>query len=129
MLVIDTNIWISYALNHKGITALQLRSAIGKHSYAFSDETFREFTEVLLRNKFDPYFSRELRVQLLKEIASDAQWFTPQEKIAECRDSKDNKFLELAIEANATAIISGDEDLLVLDPFREVSIRKISEFI
>lgn len=79
MLVIDTNIWVSYALNRKGSIAIKLQASINQYSYAFSDAAFRELTEVLLREKFDSYFSKELRVQMLKEIARDAEWFNPTE--------------------------------------------------
>jgi uncharacterized protein len=44
------------------------------------------------------------------------------EVVTDCRDSKDNKFLELAVSGGAQSIISGDADLLVLDPFRGISI-------
>ncbi len=44
------------------------------------------------------------------------------EKIAACRDPTDDKFLELAVNGHADAIVSGDHDLLTLDPFRDVSI-------
>ena len=128
MLVVDTNIWISYTLNNKGITAEMLKAAIVKYSYGFSDETFRELTEVLLREKFDPYFSRESRVQMLKDIAREAKWFAPKQRISECRDFQDNKFLELALEANAMVVLTGDEDLLVLNPFCGIPIQKISDF-
>ena len=36
--------------------------------------------------------------------------------VTDCRDAKDNKFLELAIDGVATCIITGDQDLLVLHP-------------
>jgi len=37
-----------------------------------------------------------------------------------CRDPKDNKFLELALEVNAACIVTGDKDLLVLNPFENI---------
>lgn len=40
--------------------------------------------------------------------------------MTECRDVKDNTFLELALSGKATWIISGDADLLVLHPFRGI---------
>ena len=46
-----------------------------------------------------------------------------------CRDPKDNKFLELAITASAQYIISRDEDLLVLHPFRSITICTPKAFI
>lgn len=126
--MIDTNIWVSYALNRKGVIATQLKWVISKHQYAFSETTFRELTEVLLREKFDPYFSKESRVSILKDIAREATWFSPKEVITDCRDPKDNAFLELAVAANAAAILTGEEDLLVLSPFRGIQIQKIADF-
>jgi uncharacterized protein len=46
-----------------------------------------------------------------------------------CRDPKDDKFLELAICGSATHLITGDDDLLVLNPFRNVEILKSSDFV
>nr|WP_232285716.1 putative toxin-antitoxin system toxin component, PIN family [Crocosphaera chwakensis] len=47
----------------------------------------------------------------------------------ECRDPKDNKFLEVAVNGNATHIITGDKDLLELHPFRGISILKPKQFL
>ncbi len=49
--------------------------------------------------------------------------------ITDCRDPKDNKFLELAIDGNADYIITGDSDLLILHPYRGISIVTTSEFL
>jgi predicted nucleic acid-binding protein len=46
-----------------------------------------------------------------------------------CRDPKDNKFLELAVEAGAACIITGDKDLLVLNPFENILILTASDFL
>lgn len=39
-----------------------------------------------------------------------------------CRDPKDDKFLEVAVNGAATYIITGDNDLPVLHPFRGIPI-------
>ncbi|WP_079680589.1 putative toxin-antitoxin system toxin component, PIN family [Planktothrix sp. PCC 11201] len=49
--------------------------------------------------------------------------------IEECRDPKDNKYLELAVSGNADYIITGDKDLLVLNPFRAISIITVDQFL
>jgi predicted nucleic acid-binding protein len=46
----------------------------------------------------------------------------PVESVSDCRDAKDNKYLELALAAGASAIITGDGDLLALDPWRGIRI-------
>lgn len=63
---------------------------------------------------------------LLLNISS---FYTINEKIEVCRDVKDNKFLELAVAGNATFLISSDEDLKVLHPFRNISIISPSDFL
>jgi putative PIN family toxin of toxin-antitoxin system len=88
----------------------------------------RELTEVVMRSKFDPYITRQIRLKIVRGIASDAEWFTPTETIRDCRDPKDNKFLELAVAAKADFLVTGDDDLLVLDPFRKTRILTIADF-
>ena len=48
---------------------------------------------------------------------------------ADCRDAKDNKYLELAVNGSATHIITGDADLLVMNPFRGIAIVAPQEFL
>ncbi|WP_409014262.1 putative toxin-antitoxin system toxin component, PIN family [Dyadobacter sp. NIV53] len=49
--------------------------------------------------------------------------------IVECRDPKDNMFLELAIVSKAACLISVDSDLLVLNPFQDVQILNVTNFL
>lgn len=51
------------------------------------------------------------------------------ENIAACRDPKDDKFLELAVSGGATYLVTGDSDLLVLHPFRGISILTPTNFL
>jgi uncharacterized protein len=51
------------------------------------------------------------------------------EVITVCCDPKDNKFLKLAVSGCAICIISGDADLLVLNPFREIPVVTPHEFV
>lgn len=44
------------------------------------------------------------------------------EPVRECRDPKDDQILELAVSKNASCIVTGDADLLVLNPFHNVKI-------
>jgi putative PIN family toxin of toxin-antitoxin system len=69
------------------------------------------------------------RIAILELLKEDAIFIEPTEIITDCRDPKDNKFLELAVAANADYIITGDLDLLILNPFRTITILKSGEFI
>jgi predicted nucleic acid-binding protein len=45
------------------------------------------------------------------------------------RDVDDNKYLELALAARAAVLISSDNDLLVLDPWRGVGVVQPAGFL
>ncbi|MEW6181847.1 MAG: putative toxin-antitoxin system toxin component, PIN family [Bacillota bacterium] len=62
-------------------------------------------------------------------IVLEATFIEINERIRACRDPKDDMFLELAVSGAATCIISGDEDLLQLNPFRGIPIVKPDEFL
>ena len=49
-------------------------------------------------------------------------------RVSACRDPKDDKFLHVALNGNAEAIVAGDRDLLVLDPFHGVRILSPTAF-
>jgi len=54
---------------------------------------------------------------------------TISERIAAWRDATDDKFLELAVNGKADMIVSGDADLLVLNPFRGIPIVSPAAFV
>lgn len=62
-------------------------------------------------------------------LLQSAVMFEPDATVLECRDAKDNKYLELAIAAGAWAIVSGDRDLLELDPWRGVRVLTPAEYM
>jgi len=64
------------------------------------------------------------RQEVLQFLTAAALWVEPAETVADCRDAKDNRYLELALAAGAGIIVSGDADLLVLDPWRGVGVLK-----
>lgn len=127
--VIDTNTLISASLFRNSIHRKAERKAIRAGKILASRATYNEFSEVFLRSKFDRYISRESRLNILLEFKKLASFIEPSETITACRDPKDNKFLELAVTANASCIISGDEDLLVLNPFRDIPIINAKDFL
>ena len=81
------------------------------------------------RPKFERYISLEKRERFLLSFVQKSVLVEIKEKVQECRDRKDDKFLELAINGKATAIVSGDKDLLILHPFRGIPIMTVSQFL
>lgn len=128
--IFDTNTFVSASLLIDSVNRKAIRKAVLLGELAFSTKTLDEFKEVISRKKFDKYFvSNEERLELLNEVVNSIKQFFPSEIITASRDPKDNKFLELAIAANASCIITGDKDLLILNPFRGIPILNAVDFI
>ena len=128
--VFDTNSLVSAFLIGGTITARAMDRAIISGSFAFSNATMDELVEVLFRKKFDKYFlNNEERWSAIQRISSNGIFFFPAEALTACRDPKDDKFLELAVCANASCIITGDKDLLILHPFRNIPILNVVDFL
>lgn len=130
LFVFDTNVLVSASFIPESASRKALNIAIELGDLIISNETMNEFTEVLFRKKFDKYFlENSERWSIIDKIGIHTRSFNTETPILACRDPKDNKFLELAVTANAACIVSGDKDLLVLNPFRGIPILKATDFI
>jgi uncharacterized protein len=127
--VIDVNVLVSAFLFAKSKPRQALDKAQNLGIILLSDAILSELIEVLTRPKFDRYLSKKTREQLTDDLAQTTLFIRSNEQITECRDAKDNKYLELAVEGSAQCIITGDRDLLVLNPFREIPIITAQEFL
>lgn len=88
-----------------------------------------EISNVLSRSRFATRISPARRARILGIIRDHAAWWTPGEVVTDCRDAKYNKYLELALASKAKIIVSGDNDLLVLHPWRGVLILAPAEYL
>jgi putative PIN family toxin of toxin-antitoxin system len=127
--VIDTNILVSAVLIQSSVPDVAFKKAKSIGIILLSEATFEELQEILNRSKFDKYISVSIRTQFLAKLKLEAEQIKIQQIIKECRDPKDDKFLEVAINGNATHIITGDKDLLELHPFRGVDIITATQFL
>ena len=128
--VFDTNCLVSASILPNLPVRHAFDKAVKSGLIASSADVFEEYKEVLFRRKFNKYFvSIDERLFIINLIVTKLRNFSPAEIITDCRDPKDNKFLELAISANASSIITGDKDLLVLHPFRGIPILNAVDFI
>ena len=88
-----------------------------------------ELSEVLQRRRFERYLTAEEREEFLRALIAEATLVEPDLTLDACRDPKDNKFLELAVSGSARYLVTGDQDLLVLNPFRDVAIVTPHQFL
>ncbi len=111
--VVDTNLWISFLLT-KDTSRLDRLFSSDELTLLFSQELLDEFVVVAQRPKFKKYFSPVDLQDLLTQISTKVEFVTVTSKVDICRDAKDNFLLSLAMDGQATHVLTGDRDLLVL---------------
>ncbi len=127
--VLDTNVIVSAALLKRSVPRQAVDRAIAVGRLLIAEQTISEINEVLRRPGFDKYVTEEERMQFLAALVHEADLIDVTQTCTECRDPKDNKFLELALDGQATAIVTGDPDLLSLHPFRGIPILTPRDFL
>jgi uncharacterized protein len=120
--ILDTNVLLGRLLLPDSIIARAVRRFLDRAQPIVSEETLTELAETLLRPKFDPYAPRPDRQRFFELFARVAEWVPVTTTIRRCRDPKDDKFLELAVDGKADWITTGGKDLLELSPFQSTSI-------
>jgi putative PIN family toxin of toxin-antitoxin system len=127
--VFDTNVVISALLLRYSAARQAFDRATQKGKFLISLATVEELNDVLQRKGFEKYITEEERMEFLSAFVRDGVWVEIVERVVACRDPKDDKFLELAVNGKAICIVSGDEDLLVLHPFRGIAIVSPRQFL
>ena len=127
--VLDTNTIVSALLLRTSIPRRAFDRAFDIGIVLISDATIAELTHVLQRNRFDKYIREEERLHFLATFLRDTTLITITEIITDCRDPKDNTFLEVAVSGQATVIVTNDRDLLDLHPYSGIAILTPRDFI
>ena len=121
-LVVDTNVLISRLLSPRSVAARAVDLAIADGRLLVSEATLSELARVLARPKFDRYVEIQDRQEFIRYLSTLVEVVTILQRFRACRDPKDDMFLDVAVNGQASAIITGDADLLALDPFMEIRI-------
>jgi putative PIN family toxin of toxin-antitoxin system len=127
--IIDTNVFVSAAVLSPSVPRQAVSKALRAGLLVFSEYTVDELKEVLFRPKFDRYVSREERTLFLAQLGSVAEFVPIIQLVRECRDPKDDKFLEVALNGRADVIITGDADLLRVHPWRGITILSPAKYL
>lgn len=131
-IVIDTNLLISAVLFPNSLPAKAVDEAMNYWEIIVSESTLNEFLEVISRKKFDKYFvDRPNGKQIfIENFMQSSVIVEPTETITDCKDPKDNQFLEIAISANARILVTGDhKDLITMNSYRGLEILTAREFL
>ena len=127
--VLDANTIVSGYLFPASNPGRALEFVLTKHRLLLTLEVAFEIAGVVRRPKFDRYLSQRRREELLASTIRDSEFIAPTSAILVCRDADDNKYLDLAVDGMASAIVSGDADQLVLHPFRGIPVLTPRDFI
>jgi uncharacterized protein len=129
MIVVDASAPVSAVLKPDSIPEQAVLRAEDVDVFALSAAADAEISEVLNRPKFARAIPAARRQHFLQLLRNEAVWFEPSTRITDCRDAKDNMYLELAFAAGAETIISSDDDLLILHPWRGVRILRPADYL
>lgn len=130
--VIDTGVLVSALIRPQGtIGDVLLALRAGRFTPIYSTSMVVEIVDVLGRPKFQVKYhvQRDDVTALVNLLRLRGELVIPKQEITACRDPKDNKFFETALAGEADAIVTGDDDLLVLHPFEGVDILRPAEFL
>jgi uncharacterized protein len=129
-LIFDNNVILSAAFNSTSVSYKALKKGLSSYRVIRSENTFKELTTTIYKAKFDKYFlSMIQREQFLHYYLGRTILQSVNHTVELCRDPKDDIYLELALSGKADLIISGDKDLLVLNPFQGIPIITPSQFL
>jgi putative PIN family toxin of toxin-antitoxin system len=124
--VLDSNIYVSALVFGGNPRAILELAEQGLFEVSVSDPIKGDVERVL-----------GLKFSWTKERISDATAYlwtlahsiSPHQTVTDCIDPDDNRVLECALEARAQVIVTGDNHLLKLHPYREISIFTPKQFL
>jgi putative PIN family toxin of toxin-antitoxin system len=113
------------------IVSLQMQRVIETPHVAIftSAEQLEELTDTLAKPKLQKYLTQQRTRQLLELIWQKALLVHVHTQLKICRDPKDDFLLQLALDAKAHCIVSGDTDLLALNPVGDLKIITLTDFL
>ncbi|MDR0698589.1 MAG: putative toxin-antitoxin system toxin component, PIN family [Tannerella sp.] len=126
-IILDSNIWISFAIGKRLHEMEYVFNLSDIHIY-MCYQLFLEVSTTLRKPKLQKYVSPERRKVLLEYMAI-CPIVTIDVQATRCRDPKDNFLLSLAQTVQADFLITGDNDLLVLKRYFGTVIISFNDFI
>lgn len=124
-LVLDTNVLVA-ALVARGTCSDLLEHCVRQHIVVSSPSLLNELRDVL-EKKFS---QRTIDVRATLQLFGETFTLVTPDTLEPpaCRDRDDDVVLATAVAGECAAIITGDQDLLILNPFRGIRVLAPSAF-
>jgi len=125
--IFDTNVWISFLIG-KRLAIIKNYISSGQITIVTTEQLLTEIKEVTSRERLKKYFPRESVLELLELLETIAEKVEIKSTHFINRDPKDNFLLDLIDFSKADYLVTGDKDLLVLNPFKSAIILTPASF-
>jgi len=123
--LLDTNVLVA-ALVARGVCTDLVEHCVRQHAVISSQPLLDELRDVLTRKLRQRSVDVRAAIRLFEEtftlVTPDAL------EPPTCRDPDDDVVLATALAGESAAIVSGDQDLLILDPFRGIRVLAPADF-
>jgi putative PIN family toxin of toxin-antitoxin system len=128
--VVDTNVFVSALITPQGPPRKILTKIFrGKIGLVISPRLLLEVVSVFARPKLRLLIPESKISDLASLIHQSARIIKPTNPLKVCRDPKDDAVLECALAGGVSSVITGDGDLLTLDPFRGIRLMSPKDFL
>ena len=130
--VFDTNLLVSYLLTHRPPIATLIDHHLAREDILLvtAPELLDELNRVLGYPRLQRYYSEERRKRFVALALALSEVVELPESIPRiCRDPDDDWVIACAVAGQADVIVSGDQDLLVLERVGDIPILSATAFL
>jgi hypothetical protein len=127
-ILLDTNLWVAGLISASMRIRIERIIANDQLEILTDIALLSELKAVCARPKFSRYFSAS-QLQNLFQILHERLFFVEtKSRVNVCRDPDDNFLLAICLDGQADYLLTGDDDLLVLNAFGQTKIITITQF-
>lgn len=127
--ILDVNCWISSLMTEEFQYKTDMIFGNPNIEILVSENLFAEINRKKNKKKFIRYFQPWEADDLMERLRATAEMVDVRSVVHVCRDPKDDYLLALAKDGEADYLITGDKDLLSLNPYGKTKIMPITDFV
>ena len=124
----DTNVWVSFTIG-KQLAILEHILRDKRFSVFCCEGIKNEYIDLVNRPELTKYVRSERTIETIDLIDFATQFIEIQSVVKASRDVKDDFLLALSTDAKLHYLITGDKDLLVLNPYQKTTILNFAAFL
>jgi putative PIN family toxin of toxin-antitoxin system len=127
--VFDTNWYISATINKRSRRTLYELIINRDLIILFSVDILKEYNQVISRDKFKKIITAQQVERFIHLVISSLNNVEIKSNLEGSRDPNDNFLLSLSFDSNADYLVTGDNDLLVLQEIASTKIVNLGQFL